>query len=335
MKMLIFDFRESEQEFFANNKFTDYELTFIKEPLNELTKLTEEQWTETDIVSVFINSNVTENVIKKFKNLRIIATRSTGYNHIDLKYCTQSNIAVFNVEQYGQTAVAQYTMGLILALVRNILPAYLDVQKNLVHHPSYEGRNLNKLTLGIIGCGAIGCGVAKLAHAFGMKILIHTIAKRQDLGAFVDYVTFDELLEQSDVISLHVPYSDETYHLLDKDEFKKMKKGVYIVNTARGELINTMELYENLIDKKVSGAALDVLECEHLSINNQSPEDLKTSDSKCVTNALINEKLLSLNNVIITPHIGYNTKESVDLLLETTFNNIRDYSKGIHDNRVC
>ena len=159
--------------------------------MNELTQLSESQFSETDIVSVFINSNVTENVIKKFKNLRIIATRSTGYNHIDLKYCTQSNIAVFNVEQYGQTAVAQYTIGLIISLVRNILPAYLDVQKNLVHHPNYEGRNLNNLTLGIIGCGAIGGAVAKIANSLGMKVLIHTISKRHDIENFVEYVSFD------------------------------------------------------------------------------------------------------------------------------------------------
>ena len=104
MKMLIFDFRESEKEFFNNNEFKDFDITFINEPLNSLTQLTEEQWNETDIISVFISSSVTEDVIHKFKNLRIIATRSTGYDHIDIQCCAGKNIAVFNVDQYGQKA---------------------------------------------------------------------------------------------------------------------------------------------------------------------------------------------------------------------------------------
>lgn len=335
MKMIIFDFRESEQEFFKNNEFKDFEITFINEPLNEMTQLTPEQWNETDIISIFINSNVCEEVLKKFKNLRIVATRSTGYNHIDLKFCTQKNIAVFNVEEYGQTAVAQYTIGLIIATVRNILPAYLDIQKDLIHHPSYEGRNLNSLTLGIIGCGAIGGAVAKLANAFGMRVISHSSVQHEKLKNSVEFVSFDELLEQSDIISLHVPYTTETYHLLDYKEFEKMKNNVYIINTARGELINSAALYDNLIDKKVKGAALDVLECEYLTINEINSDDIKNSDPKCITNALITSKLLSLDNVIITPHIAYNTKESVNKLLETTFNNIRDFSKGVHEKRIC
>ena len=145
MKMLFFDFRESEKEFFNNNNLTDFDIEFIKEPLNELSVLSEEQLEQTDVISVFISSNVTENVIKKFKNLRIITTRSTGYNHIDLKYCTQKNIAVFNVANYGESSVAQFTFMLILSLVRNLIPAYIDIQRSMVNHPSYEGRDINKL----------------------------------------------------------------------------------------------------------------------------------------------------------------------------------------------
>jgi D-lactate dehydrogenase len=124
MKMLMFDYRESEEDFFKQNKFSDIDITFIKEPLNEMSNLSEDQLNETDVISVFITSNVCEDVIKKFKNLRIVTTRSTGYNHIDVKYCSQNNIAVFNVEEYGQTSVAQYTFALILALVRNLFPAH-------------------------------------------------------------------------------------------------------------------------------------------------------------------------------------------------------------------
>ena len=336
MKMLMFDFRDSEKDFFNNKDFPDFDITFIKEPLNEMSQLTQKQLDETDVISVFISSNVCEEVIKKFKNLRVIATRSTGYNHIDVKHCSQNNIAVFNVEEYGQTSVAQFTISLIMALVRNLFPAYLDIQRNYINHANYEGRNLNKLTLGIIGCGAIGSAVAKLANLMGMKVLVHSYAKRADVSGFADYLTLDEVLEQSDIITLHLPYNSENYHMIGEKEFAKMKEGSYFINTARGELIDILALYENLLSGKIKGAALDVLECEYLALAPENIiDDIKSSKSSCVTSALITQKLLGMDNVIITPHIAYNTQESVDTLLETTFNNIRDFHKGFRNNQVC
>ena len=336
MKMLMFDFRESERDFFERNDFPDFEITFIPEPLNEMSQLTQEQYDETDVISVFISSNVCEEVLKRFKNLRVVATRSTGYNHIDVKHCSQNNIAVFNVEEYGQTSVAQFTITLILSLVRNLFPAYLDIQRNYINHADYEGRNLNKLTIGIIGCGAIGGAVAKIANFFDMKILVYSYAKRTDVSSFAEYVTLDELLERSDIVSLHVPYSSENYHMIGENEFSKMKDGAYFVNTARGELIDIVALYENLLSGKIKGAALDVLECEYLALSPENiVEDIKSSNSNCVTSALITQKLLGMLNVIITPHIAYNTQESVDTLLEVTFNNIRDFHKGVRNNQVC
>lgn len=335
MKMLIFEFRESEREFFERNEFKDYDITFYEEPLNELTQLTEEEWTETDIVSVFINSSLTEEVISKFKNLRVISTRSTGVNHIDLKYCTQRNIAVFNVEQYGQKSVAQYTIGLMIAIVRNMFPAYFAMHNNMVNHAEYEGEDFESLTLGVIGGGSIGGAVAKLAHCMGMKVLIYSYKKTEELRSIAEFVELDELLTQSDVISLHIPYTTDTYHFLNADSFNKMKYGVYIVNTARGELIDTVSLYENLLSGKIKGAALDVFECENTAFNGDILPELKSTNSKCLTSALVTEKLLGLKNVIITPHIAYNTRDSIQTLLETSFNNIRDYSKGLNTNRVC
>ena len=294
MKMIMFDFRESEKQFFKQNDFPDFEITFIAEPLNEFTELTEEQLNETDIVCVFINSEITESVISKFKNLRVIATRSTGYNHIDIRYCTQNNISVFNVEEYGQTSVAQFTIMLILALVRKLLPAYLDMRQNVVSHASYEGQNLEGMTLGIIGCGAIGSSVAHLAKMLGMNILVYSYMKRRDEATFAKFTTFNELLEKSDIISLHLPYYPDNYHMIGAEEFKKMKDGVYIVNTARGELLDIVALYENLLSGKVQGAALDVLECEYLAVKQDNVvDDIKVANAKCVTSALITQKLLS------------------------------------------
>lgn len=335
MKMLMFDFRESEKEFFNTNEFPDIDITFIPEPLNEMSQLTEEQLRDTDIISVFISSNVTEEVIKKFKNLRVITTRSTGYNHIDIKYCSENNITVFNVESYGRESVAQFTITLILALIRNLLSAYLDTQRNMINHSDYEGYNLDNLTIGIIGCGAIGSSVAKIAHFFGMKVLVCSYAKHPEV-TFADYVSMDELLSQSDIVTLHIPYNPEIYHMIGEKEISKMKDGAFIINTARGELLDVVALYENLINGKLKGAALDVLECEYMTLDqNTFVDNIKEENSKCITNALITQKLLGLNNVIITPHIAYNTHESVQTILNNTFINIRNYVKGARYDRIC
>lgn len=336
MKMLMFDFRDTEKEFFDNNKLVDFDLSFIGEPLNADYKLTEEQKLETDIISVFRSSNLTDKVLKQFKNLRIIATRSYGYGHIDLDYCIEHNIAVLNVEQYGEEAVAQYAIALIIVLVRNMLPAILDMKGHKINYKHYEGKKLNNLTLGIVGCGQIGSAVAKIANYFGMRVLIHSYMQNPELDSFCDFVSLDELLSESDVISLHLLYTGDNYHLIGKEEFEKMKDGVVFVNTARGELLDIKALYDNLVTGKVKAAALDVLECEFLSTHpGELSNVIKDSESHCVETALVTQKLFNMDNVIITPHIAYNTHDSVNYLLTKTFNNIRDYIKGVNTNRVC
>ena len=336
MKLLIFDFRDTEKEFFENNELVDFDLSFIDAPLNTDFKLTDEQKNETDIISVFRSSNLTDKVLKQFKNLRIIATRSYGYGHIDLDYCIEHNIAVLNVEQYGEEAVAQYAIALIIVLVRNMLPAILDMKDHKINYKHYEGKKLNNLTLGIVGCGPIGSAVAKIANYFGMKVLIHSYMQNPDLESFCNFVSLDELLKESDVISLHLLYTGENYHLIGKEEFEKMKDGVIFVNTARGELLDIKALYDNLITGKVKAAALDVLECEFLSTHpGELSNVIKDSESHCVETALVTQNLFNMDNVIITPHIAYNTHDSVNYLLTKTFNNIRDYIKGVNTNRVC
>ena len=331
--MLLFDFRESEKEYFNNHDLPDFDIEFIKEPLNLMSNLSEKQLEETEVISVFITSDVNSEVIKKFKNLRIITTRSTGYNHIDLKYCVKNNIAVFNVGEYGETSVAQYTFMLILALLRKLIPAYLGTQKDLVDHETYEGRNLENMTLGILGCGAIGASVAKIAHFFGMKVYACSLTKNSEISNFTNYCSINELLINSDIVTLHLPFNAETYHIINDDTMKKMKKGAFIINTARGELVDIVALYNNLISGQIGGAALDVIECDKIAVNG-SPIALESEYTSCHTKAFAVQKLLGMTNVIITPHIAYNTKESVDVLLNTTFNNIKDYSKGLHTNQL-
>ena len=336
MKMLIFDFRESEKEFFEKNEFIDFDITFINEPLNDITQLTEEQKDETSLISVYRSSNLTSKVLNQFKNLRIIATRTYGYGHIDIDYCIEHNIAVLNVESYGEEGVAEYTIGLMIALIRNMISAIVDLKNHEIDYEKYEGRSLNNMTLGIIGCGEVGVLVSKIAHFLGMHILIYSYMQNPKAGNYCEFVDFDRLLKESDIISLHLPNSPDNYHMLSANEFDKMKDGVYIINTARGALIDIRALYDNLIKGKVKGAALDVMECEFLSTHPGEISDaIKDSKSDCVEIALVTQKLFNLDNVIMTPHIGYNTHCSINYLLEQTFNNIRDYLKGIYTNRVC
>ncbi len=336
MKMLMFDFRDSEKKFFEDRVFTDIDITFYKEPLTENFELLPKELDETDVICVAPSSNLTSDILEKFKNLRTVATRSTGYNHINIKYCIEKNIAVYNVEAYGKTAVAEYTTGLLIALVRNMLPAIFDMKNNKADYAEYEGKVLHNLTIGLIGCGAIGSAMANIAHFFGMKVLVNSYIKNKEIENKCDFVSLEELIKNSDVISLHLPYTEDNYHMIGEKEFQLMKEGVFIINTSRGELIDTELLYENLLNKKVKAAALDVLECEYLSTHpSLQLKALKDSKENCIKNALLTQKLLSMNNVIITPHIAYNTTESVNYILETTFNSIRDNVKGIYNNRVC
>ena len=336
MKMLMFDFRDSEKEFFNKNELVDFEISFINEPLNEDFELTQEQKEQTSIISIFRSSHLTANVLRKFKNLRIIATRSYGYAHIDLEYCIAHNIAVMNVEQYGKEAVAQYAIALMIVLVRNMMPAIIDMKRHKINYATYEGKKLNNLKIGIFGCGEVGTAVAKIAHFFGMKVFIHSYMQNPELENFCEFVSMDKLLTEADIVSLHLLYTGDNYHLIGEKEFDKMKDGVYFINTARGELVDIKALYDNLKKGKILGAALDVFECEFLSTHpGELTNIINNSASHCVETALVTQKLFNMDNVIITPHIAYNTHDSVDYLLHQTFNNIRDYLKGMNTNRVC
>lgn len=335
MKMLMFDFRDTEKEYFKENTPTDLEIEFFNEPLSDKFHLTDSQKEDTVILSVFINSELTPEILSQFKNLQVVATRSTGYNHINLDYCKKNNIAVINTPYYGKSSVAQYTIGMIIALTRNVLLATNDVKNRKIDYSKYEGENLSKLTLGVIGTGSIGSAVCELANKFDLKIYAHDLKINEHIKDFVEYVDFDELISKSDIITLHIPYILEFYHLLSDKEFKKMKQGVYIINTSRGELIDTGALYENIKSGKVKGAALDVFECEYLKYDNEEiVSTVKNASETCLENVIITDKLIEFDNVIITPHIAYNTKQSIMNILESMFISIKEHYHGGYLNRV-
>ncbi len=330
IKMLIFDFRDSEKKFFEENKFENFDITFIKESLNEDTvdNLTPEQLEQTAVISVFIDSEVTQSVIDKFKNLRTVSTRSTGIDHINHKACVDKNIDVINVGTYGARSVAQYTMGLMIALIRKIIPASRYVLNKDSACDSFLGRDISKLTIGVIGTGSIGAAVCKLAHALDMKVLAYDLVHRQELLEVVEYVDFDKLIRESDVVTLHVPYTGENQNMISAEQFKMMKKDAYIINTSRGEILDTIALYDAITSGEIGGAGLDVVACETYSFKcNQFAKRLG-EDMTCMREAETVEKLAQMPNVIVTPHIAYETQDAIDYLLEMTFKGIQDCIQG-------
>lgn len=330
--MLMFDFRDSEKKFFEENNYENFDITFLKQSLNEDTvnELTEEQLEHTTVISVFIDSEVTEDVINKFKNLRIVSTRSTGINHINHKACVEKNIDVVNVASYGSKSVAQYTIGLMIALIRKIIPASKYVINKDTSCHEFIGRDISALTIGVIGTGSIGAAVCKLASALGMKILAFDIVEKHELidEVELEYTDIQTLIKNSDVITLHIPYTGDNYHMISEKQFNMMKNNAYLINTSRGEILNTEALYNAIVNNKIAGAALDVVSCESYSFKcNQFARRLG-EDMTCMKEAELIPKLVKFSNIIITPHIAYETQDAIEYLLKMTFRGITDSIKG-------
>lgn len=334
-KMLFFDYRESEKDFFNKHDFSNYNIKFFKESLNEETfnKLSEEDIENTVIISIFVTSVINEKIINKFKNLRVITTRSTGYDHIDINSCINKNVALINVDSYGDSAVAQFTFMLLLMLVRKINIIINAQTPTDYEGADFTGRNINAMTLGVIGTGVIGSGVCRAASCFGMKVLACDIRHNQDLisSCNVEYTDLDTLLKNSDIVSLHAPYTKENYQMIGYEQFKIMKNDSYFINVARGELINTNALLEFAKAGKFKGIALDVVACK----NTECPNDeYDKSSVNCIETSPAVRELAKLPNVILTPHIAYDTQEAVDFILETTFKGLGDFLTGGKGYRV-
>lgn len=339
VEMLFFDYRKSEEKYFKKYDCGCFNIHFFEYSLNEqsVERLPDDIIEHITVLSVFVDSELNKNVLKRFKNLRMVNTRSTGYDHIDIDYCREHNIAVTNVENYGANAVAQYTFTLILALIRNLIPANLYMREQMKKNTSFIGRNMNNLTLGVIGTGAIGGSVCNIAQVFGMNILAYDLKPKKELThrCGVKYVLMDEIFENADIISLHAPYTKDNKNMLSKKEFDKMLKKPLIINTSRGELINLIDLKNALLEGKISGAGLDVMTCEQLTFKCEGLCDVEKFYSlDCVEELKVVREIIEMKNVIITPHIAYETQEAIDFILERSMNGIREYFKGAVVDRV-
>ncbi len=327
--IIFFDAKEYETNQFTSKLGSEFELVFHREPLLLGTSL-DEKTKNTQILSVFTSSRLTEEVLSQFTNLKLIATRSVGYSHIDTEYCKSKGIMVVNTPHYGDYTVAEFSFALLLNLVRKIFEAQSDLKSGVIDN-QYFGVELFNKKIGIIGLGGIGSKALKIANGFSMEILAYDPYPNKELQEKYgfEYVDLDYLCENADIISLFAPATSQNYHLINADRIAKMKDGVIIVNTARGELIDTHALYQALLDKKVAGAALDVLECEEaLSKRCVYLKNEMCFDESCLKRTLINHILLTLPNVIATPHSAYDTKEAVDRIIGMTISNFNSFEKG-------
>jgi len=328
-KILFFDVKDNETEQLKNFCDKNFECQLLAEPLNDKTQLTDEI-KQAEILSCFTFSRVDAKILKQFPKLKLIALRSVGFNHIDIDYCKEHNIQVVNSFGYGNVTVAEFAFGLMLDVMRKISRSYLNLKNEHLNRDIYTGLELKNKNIGIIGTGAIGREVVRIAKGVGMEVLAYDIYPQNTLVEKygVKYVELDELLKNSDVISLHAPLTKDNLHMIDAEKIKLMKPQAILVNTARGELIDTKALYEALSENRIFGAGLDVLESENIFTQPETTLDFDYLTDDVIRQTLINDRLLKLHNVVVTPHIAYNTQEAQDRILNITMNNITLFLNG-------
>jgi D-lactate dehydrogenase len=287
-------------------------------------------------LSVFIYSHVTREVLDALPELKFIATRSTGFDHIDVEACRSRGIAVSNVPSYGENTVAEHTMALLLMLSRKVHQSVLQVRSGRVDLAELTGFDLQGKTIGVIGAGHIGLHVIRIARGFGMRVLAFDVRRDPFLADLLgfEYATMDRLLDESDIVTLHSPLTDKTHHLLGREQFARMKPGAMIVNTARGGLIDTDALVEALESGKLGGAGLDVLEGEEL-IKEEKQLLQQPLDVERLRMAVRNRVLLARDDMVFTPHNAFNSREALVRILEVTLANLEAFRAGQPAHRLA
>lgn len=287
------------------------------------------------ILSIFIYSDLDTTLLKQLPKLKMIATRSTGTDHIDTGFCHERGIVVCNVPSYGANTVAEHAFALMLSLSRKIYPARARTLHGDFSFQGLQGFDLMGKTLGVIGTGQIGRHVIRIAKGFQMQVLAYDTYPDPSIAELLgfEYTDLKTLFKQSDVMTLHCPLTDRSRYLIGKSAFKKMKKGILLVNTARGGLIDTEALLSALEEGIVAGAGLDVLE-EEEAIREERELLSKQFNEEKLRAVVRNNILLKRDDVIITPHIAFNSREAVARILHTTVNNIKGFFEGCISNRV-
>ncbi len=332
MKMTIFDLEAWERQAFEDLR-QQHDVKLLS---NSLSAENASEHADTEAVSTFIYSRLNRKVLEQLPNLKLIATRSTGVDHIDLDYCEQHDVAVCNVPTYGDNTVAEHVFALLLTLSHKMDQAIDRTRKGDFSPRGLQGFDLEGKTFGVVGTGNIGRHVIRIALGFGMEVIACDVKPDAEAAEQIGftYVDMDELLQRADVISLHVPSTPETRHLLSYKQIAQMKDCAIIINTSRGNVIDSQALVRGLAEGKVCGAGLDVLPEEPV-IREEAELLRSVYERKHNLDALLADHvLIRLRNVVVTPHSAFNTREAVSRILETTVDNIESYIRGEGQNIV-
>ena len=319
MKIAFFEITDLEKQKFIDAFGTD-ETVFFEDTIQNVEV---EKFKDAETLCVFVHSELTKELLENLPNLKLICTRSTGTDHIDAEYCKEKNIAIKNVPFYGENTVAEHTFALILSLSRKIHMSYVRSIQGSFTTDGLQGFDLKDKTIGIIGGGRIGLHVARIAKSFGMHVRVYDIHQDTFLAELINfkYVSLEELLKTSDIVSLHVPLIKYTEHIINEDSLKLFKKGALLINTARGGLVDTDALLKALDNKTLSGAGLDVIEGEELLVE----ENIFNSPIEKAAKLIVaSKKLLDNENVVLTPHNAFNSIEAVNRIIDTTIDNLKN-----------
>ena len=320
MKILFYDTKKYDRDSFEKvvTDFPETEIDYLEADLSVQTARLAKGY---DAVCAFVSSDVSEKVLQILgqRGVKLVLMRCAGFNNVDLAAADANGITVLRVPGYSPEAVAEHAMALALAVNRHIHKGYIKVRENNFSLVGLTGVNFYGKTAGIVGTGKIGAAMCRICHGFGMKVIAYDIYQNPDLD-FVEYVDFDTLLANSDLISLHCPLTEENYHLINQDTIRKMKDEVILVNTSRGALIKTDDLIAGIRSRKFFGVGLDVYEEETNNVFENWEDDFLEHSTTA--------RLLSFPNVIVTSHQGFLTEEALAAISRTTLQNAMDFKNA-------
>ena len=328
MKIAYITPHEGEKET-VTNLLPDHEVVFHEELIDTEVP---EHLRDADVISIFVNSKLTAEMIDSMPNLKVIALRSMGFDHVAVAHAQEKGIKVGYVPRYGAQTVAEHAFTLLLTLSRNVAAMYdLLRREGALDVAAHEGFDLCGKTMGVLGTGNIGKRSCEIARGFRMNVKAFDLYPDHEFATKygIEYTSMEEVLAQSDIITLHIPATPENHHLLNEETLAKMKPGSYIINTARGSLIDTVALLNAIKSGHIAGAGLDVFEGEEYLKDEMKLLDPEIKADLNMFKAFVAEhELLDLPNVIMTPHMAFNTKEAKLEITETTVENIKTGLEG-------
>lgn len=320
MRILFYDAKKYDVDSFDKElvKFSNIEVEYLDTDLSKSTVALAKGY---DAVCAFVSSDCGAKVLEKLNEfgIKLLLLRCAGFNNVDIEAADKYGITVLRVPGYSPEAVAEFAITIALAVNRHLHKSYIKVRENNFALTGLTGINFFGKTAGIIGTGKIGAAMCKICQGLGMKVIAYDAYVNPNLD-FVEYKSFDEVLAESDLISLHCPLTEDNYHMINKDTIAKMKDNVILVNTSRGALVDTNDLIQGIRAKKFFGVALDVYEEETNNVFEDREDDI-------LDNSVV-ARLLSFPNVIVTSHQGFLTEEALESISNTTLQNATDYMNG-------